>query len=138
MAVANLSEADIFNVARKIDAPEARADYLRQVCAGDDALCARIQALLEVHEQEKSFLQPPSPAMTSVEALDEAPGRVIGPYKLLEPIGEGGMGTVWMAQQTEPVKRLVALKLIKAGMDSRQVLARFAAERPALALMDPP
>ena len=61
---------------------------------------------------------------------------MIGPYKLIEPIGEGGMGSVWMAQQTEPVKRLVAVKLIKAGMDTRQVIARFEAERQALALMD--
>src|SRR5207244_13272574 len=66
----------------------------------------------------------------------ESPGTVIGPYKLLEQIGEGGMGTVWMAQQTAPVKRLVAVKLIKAGMDSKQVIARFEAERQALALMD--
>src|SRR5205823_2284790 len=66
------------------------------------------------------------------------PGTVVGPYKLLEQIGEGGMGTVWMAQQTEPVKRVVALKLIKAGMDSKQVIARFEAERQALALMDHP
>src|SRR5262249_12816068 len=66
----------------------------------------------------------------------EGPGTVIGPYKLIEPIGEGGMGIVWMAQQQEPVKRLVALKLIKAGMDSRQVIARFEAERQALALME--
>jgi eukaryotic-like serine/threonine-protein kinase len=63
---------------------------------------------------------------------------VIGPYKLIEEIGEGGMGTVWMAQQVEPVKRLVAVKLIKAGMDLRQVIARFEAERQALALMDHP
>src|SRR5262249_10190860 len=68
----------------------------------------------------------------------EFPGLVIGPYKLIEQIGEGGMGTVWMAQQTEPVKRLVAVKLIKAGMDSKQVIARFEAERQALALMDHP
>jgi len=69
-------------------------------------------------------------------ATTESPGTVIGPYKLIEQIGEGGMGSVWMAQQTEPVKRLVAVKLIKAGMDSRQVIARFEAERQALALMD--
>src|SRR5262249_35932831 len=69
---------------------------------------------------------------------DEGPDAVLGPYKLVQQIGEGGMGSVWMAQQTEPVKRLVALKLIKAGMDSRQVLARFEAERQALALMDHP
>ncbi len=68
----------------------------------------------------------------------ESPDTVIGPYKLIEQIGEGGMGNVWMAQQTEPVKRLVAVKLIKAGMDSRQVVARFEAERQALALMDHP
>ena len=72
------------------------------------------------------------------QPVGEGPGTVIGPYKLLEQIGEGGMGTVWMAQQTEPVKRLVAVKLIKAGMDSRQVIARFEAERQALALMDHP
>src|SRR5262249_13819259 len=68
----------------------------------------------------------------------EAAGASIGPYKLMEQIGEGGMGTVWMAQQTEPVKRLVAVKLIKAGMDSKQVIARFEAEGQALALMDHP
>src|SRR5262249_16972302 len=68
----------------------------------------------------------------------EAPGALVGPYKLLQPMGEGGMGAVWLAQQHEPVKRLVAVKLIKAGMDSAQVLARFEAERQALALMDHP
>src|SRR5262249_2091512 len=72
------------------------------------------------------------------QPITEAPGTVMGPYKLIEPIGEGGMGTVWMAQQTEPVKRVVAVKLIKAGMDSKQVIARFEAERQALALMDHP
>ena len=70
--------------------------------------------------------------------MREQPGAVIGPYRLIEPIGEGGMGTVWMARQAEPVKRLVAVKLIRAGMDSRQVVARFEAERQALALMDHP
>src|SRR5262249_25487919 len=68
----------------------------------------------------------------------EAAGALVGRYKLLEPVGEGGMGTVWLAQQTEPVRRLVAVELIKAGMDSKQVLARFEAERQALALMDHP
>src|SRR5262249_29578789 len=68
----------------------------------------------------------------------EGPGARIGPYKLIEQIGEGGMGTVWMARQHQPVKRLVALKLIKAGMDSKQIVARFEAERQALALMDHP
>src|SRR5262249_53742871 len=76
------------------------------------------------------------PGPSSGSDLAEGPGTVIGPYKLIQQIGEGGMGSVWMAQQTEPVKRLVAVKLIKAGMDSRQVIARFGAERQALALMD--
>src|SRR5262249_40363467 len=80
----------------------------------------------------KRHTTPPPPAAS------ERSGAQIGPYKLLELIGEGGMGTVWMAQQTEPVKRLVAVKLIKPGMDSRQVIARFEAERQALALMDHP
>src|SRR5262249_44965031 len=135
---AKLAEEEIFNVARKIDSPEARAEYLHQVCRQDDALRGRIEALLQVHEQEQSFLQPPSPVATSADVPGEGPGTAIGPYKLLEQIGEGGMGTVWMAQQTEPVKRLVAVKLIKAGMDSRQVIARFEAERQALALMEHP
>src|SRR5206468_820964 len=79
----------------------------------------------------------PSPVVTiEGQPAGEGPGTVIGPYKLVQQIGEGGMGTVWMAQQTEPVKRLVAVKLIKAGMDSRQVIARFEAERQALALME--
>src|SRR5262249_39473064 len=72
------------------------------------------------------------------QPMREQPGAVVGPYKLIEPIGEGGMGTVWMAQQVVPVKRRVAVKLIKAGMDSKQVIARFEAERQALALMDHP
>src|SRR5262249_43838283 len=81
----------------------------------------------------------PSSVATVAELLSsERPGAIIGPYKLIQQLGEGGMGTVWMAQQTEPVKRLVAVKFIKAGMDSRQVLARFEAERQALALMDHP
>src|SRR5262249_7872240 len=76
--------------------------------------------------------------VTVDNAPPERPGTMIGPYKLLEQVGEGGMGTVWMAQQTEPVKRLGALKVIKASRDSKQVIVRFEAERPALALMDNP
>src|SRR5262249_12348528 len=84
--------------------------------------------------------EPPAPDTPATEAPGaEGPGVVLaGRYQLVEAIGEGGMGTVWMAQQTEPVKRLVAVKLIKHGMDSKQVLARFEAERQALALMDHP
>jgi serine/threonine protein kinase len=130
------------------DAAE-RAAYLDRACGGEAALRQRAEALLAALEQAGSFLQQPAgdPRATSdlphlgpagPSAPAEAPGAVIGPYKLIEQIAEGGMGTVWMAQQTEPVKRLVAVKLIKAGMDSKQVIARFEAERQALALMDHP
>jgi WD40 repeat protein/serine/threonine protein kinase len=139
MASVMLDEKAIFNVAREIASPDARAEYLRQACGSDSSLFERVQVLLRAYEGQASFLESP-PAIGVSQTIDqsvaETPGTVIGPYKLIESIGEGGMGTVWMAQQTEPVKRLVALKLIKAGMDSRQVIARFEAERQALALMD--
>src|SRR5262249_40978636 len=90
------------------------------------------------HEQANSLLDEPAPSATLDELKFAAAGGLIGPYKLLEQIGEGGMGAVWMAQQTEPVKRVVAVKLIKPGMDSKAVLARFEAERQAWALMDHP
>src|SRR5207249_7320303 len=107
----------------------------------------RVEALLAAFGQAGSFLQLPAadpratsdvspPGASRARNPAECPDAIIGPYKLLQQIGEGGMGTVWMAQQTEPVKRVVALKLIKAGMDSSQVIARFEAERQALALMD--
>jgi serine/threonine protein kinase len=139
MASVMLDEKAIFNVAREIASPEARAEYLRQACGSDSNLFERVQVLLRAYEGQASFLESP-PVIGISQTIDqpaaETPGTIIGPYKLIESIGEGGMGTVWMAQQTEPVKRLVALKLIKAGMDSRQVIARFEAERQALALMD--
>jgi serine/threonine protein kinase len=118
-----------------------RRAYLDRACRGDAALRSRIDALLVAHDRAGDFLEEPVPTPTvtwSGPAPLEAPGTVIGPYKLLRLIGEGGMGSVWMAEQTAPVKRLVALKVVKAGMDSRQVLARFGAERQALALMDHP
>jgi serine/threonine protein kinase/cytochrome c-type biogenesis protein CcmH/NrfG len=141
MASEMLDEKAIFNVARQIGLPDARAEYLRQACGADSALRERVQVLLNAYEEQASFLESPPPvggAATTDQPASEPPGTVIGPYKLIEEIGEGGMGTVWMAQQTEPVKRLVALKLIKPGMDSKQVIARFEAERQALALMDHP
>src|SRR5262245_7931565 len=106
---------------------------LNEACGTDLELHREVAILLKAHGEEKGILD-----QNLYEPSQEAPATVIGPYKLLELIGEGGMGTVWMAQQTEPVKRVVALKLIKPGMDSRQVLARFGAERQALALMDHP
>src|SRR5262249_23455968 len=100
----------------------------------------RVRELLSAHEESQGPLDRGLAVLgVTVDAgQPEGPGSVIGPYKLIQQIGEGGMGTVWMAQQAEPVKRLVALKLIQAGMDSKQVIARFEAERQALALMDHP
>jgi serine/threonine protein kinase/Flp pilus assembly protein TadD len=117
---------------------EDRAAFLDEHCKGNTELRGRLEALLRAHDNPDPFLEAPAPEppTTMVEAPAEGPGTVIGPYKLIQQIGEGGMGTVWMAQQTAPVKRLVAVKLIKAGMDSKQVIARFEAERQALALME--
>jgi serine/threonine protein kinase len=130
--------------------PPAEWDsYVAQACGPDLDLAQLVRRFLQVHRDAGSFLEQPALALagtgpfTSAAAdqpavAPEGPGTTIGPYKLIQPLGEGGMGAVWMAQQTEPVKRLVALKLIKPGMDSKQVLARFEAERQALALMDHP
>lgn len=121
--------------------PAGRAAYLDTACADDPALRQRVEALLRAQAAAGDFLKLSSlPPVVSVDemAATERPSTIIGSYKLLEQIGEGGMGAVWMAQQTEPVRRLVAIKLIKAGMDSGQVIARFEAERQALALMDHP
>ncbi len=125
---------DIFLRAVEIGSPEARAAYLEGACRQDEALRARVVNLLANHRQD-TFLEG-----SAVELFpsSEKPGAVIGRYKLLEKIGEGGMGVVYMAQQEEPVRRRVALKIIKLGMDTKQVVARFEAERQALALMDHP
>src|SRR2546428_155502 len=138
MANAILDEKAIFNVARQIGSPDARAEYLRQACGADSGLRVRVQDLLRAYEEQASFLESPPPVGVGTvdEPLRETAGTVIGPYKLLEQIGEGGMGTVFMAEQTQPVQRKVALKVIKPGLDSSQVIARFEAERQALAMMD--
>jgi serine/threonine protein kinase/Tfp pilus assembly protein PilF len=136
-----VSDREIFDAALAFADPAQRSAYLDQACAGDAALKKQIEGLLDMHAQLGSFLESPAVAegMTVDQpASPERPGTVIGLYKLLQQIGEGGMGTVWMAEQTQPVQRKVALKIIKAGMDSRHVLARFEAERQALALMDHP
>jgi serine/threonine protein kinase len=127
-------------------APAERSAWLERECDGDVERRRQVELLLAAHDAPQSLLDrapagtvpPEAAAADTPEFTCECPGTMIGPYKLLEPIGQGGMGTVWMAEQTEPVKRLVAVKLIKAGMDSRHVLARFEAERQALALMDHP
>ncbi len=123
----------------------ARAAYLREACGGDDALRAEVDSMLAAKDEQEDFLAEPTcaPTMdpddaTAASTPHEQVGQMIGRYKLLEQIGEGGFGTVWAAEQREPVRRRVALKTIKLGMDTRQVIARFEAERQALAMMDHP
>ncbi len=133
-----MSESAIFKAVVKL-APEQRAAYLDQTCGIDPDLRREVESLLRVHENPGSFLEShPAGPLATVEygTVAERPGTLIGPYKLLQQIGEGGMGVVYMAEQQEPVRRKVALKIIKPGLDSRQVIARFEAERQALALMD--
>ena len=139
MTEPSLPEESIFAQALEIASAAERAAFLDRACGDNQALRAEVEALLRAHERSGDLLDLPEnlPATTDLPAR-EGPGTVIGPYKLLEQIGEGGMGTVWMAEQTEPIQRRVAVKVIKEGMDSRQVLARFEAERQALALMDHP
>lgn len=123
---------DLFNEARAKASAGEREAYLRAACGGDAALRQQVEALLAADSAADNFLQPPSEDAPA----DEGPGTVIGRYKLLQRIGEGGFGVVYMAEQLEPVRRKVALKIIKLGMDTREVIARFEAERQALALMD--
>jgi len=120
--------------------PEQRADYLKAACAGDPALEERVRALLEAEHQPTAPPETAAPKPRGTISISvppsEKPGDRIGPYRILQLIGEGGCGMVYMAEQEQPVRRRVALKVIKLGMDTRQVIARFEAERQALALMD--
>jgi serine/threonine protein kinase/WD40 repeat protein len=130
-----MGDEEIFADALALE-PLARAAFLDRACAGDHARRVRIEALLRAYGNARTeFL---SPARSQPVAAEELPGTRIGRYKLLEKIGEGGCGVVWMAEQSEPVRRRVALKVIKLGMDTRAVIARFEAERQALAMMDHP
>jgi serine/threonine protein kinase/Flp pilus assembly protein TadD len=132
---------DLFLKALELPSRGERHAYLERACAADAPLRAEVEALLEASARAGSFLEAPAAdlAVTIDEhPVSEGPGAVIGPYKLLEQIGEGGFGVVFMAEQIQPVRRKVALKVLKPGMDSRQVIARFEAERQALALMDHP
>src|SRR5262249_17774642 len=115
--------------------PDELAAFLDGACGSDAALRARVDNLLKSHAHAGSFLRKPL-AATVDEPISERPGTRVGPYKLLQQIGEGGMGVVYMAEQEQPIRRKVALKIIKPGMDSKQVVARFEAERQALAMMD--
>src|SRR5262245_36164753 len=140
----------VFNAARDCYSAAERAAYLDRVCAGNPALLAEIEALLLAHAEAGGFLEPPelprrtealndASATTAFEISEPATCTVVaGRYRLVELISSGGMGEVWRAEQTEPVHREVALKVIKRGMDSKQILARFEVERQALALMDHP
>ena len=144
-------EVVIFNAALELPASQ-RGAYLHEACADDPALRVRIEDLLLVHEQAGTFMETPAPearespgeaaaagaTISFALAPSEKPGDRIGRYKLLQQIGEGGCGVVYMAEQEDPVRRRVALKVIKLGMDTKQVTARFEAERQALALMDHP
>jgi serine/threonine protein kinase/tetratricopeptide (TPR) repeat protein len=141
---------EIFLAAIEFVDSAARRAHLDERCGDDADLRRQVEALLAAHEQAGSFLDEPANVTADVSSAAaktvppratsplESAGVQIGPYKLLESIGEGGMGSVWMAEQRAPVRRKVALKLIKAGMDTAQVIARFEAERQALALMDHP
>jgi serine/threonine protein kinase/tetratricopeptide (TPR) repeat protein len=132
----------LFAAALALTNADERAAYLDQACAGDAALRGQVEALLRAHAHAGHLLDRPvpgAPEPTAAHSPGAQPGTIIaGRYKLLEEIGAGGMGTVWVAEQTEPVRRKVALKLIKPGMDSKAVLARFEAERQALAVLDHP
>jgi serine/threonine protein kinase/Tol biopolymer transport system component len=120
---------------------EQRASYIDEICKNDPRLRGELESLLKAHDKAGNFLDSPifEPDITVDESpLSEGPGTIIGRYKLLEKIGEGGMAVVYMAEQTEPIRRKVALKIIKLGMDTKSVIARFEAERQALAIMDHP
>jgi WD40 repeat protein/serine/threonine protein kinase len=132
-------EVALFAAAMEKRTRAERAAYLEGACGDDLALRARLEALLAAQEASDSVLEAGGASMASTlpsRPLPEGPGTVIGPYKLLQQIGEGGMGVVYMAEQQEPIRRKVALKIMKPGLDSEQVIARFEAERQALALMD--
>jgi serine/threonine protein kinase len=142
MSESSNREEALFGAASQLP-PEQRAEYLRQACAGDGQLRQRVEALLQAQEQAGGFMEEPAvpagrPTMVLSIPLTEKSGDKIGHFKLLQQIGEGGCGVVYMAEQEQPVRRRVALKVIKLGMDTKAVIARFEAERQALAMMDHP
>src|SRR5882757_1396085 len=136
-----MDEESIFTEAREMGSDAERAAFLDKACRNNAQLRADVDELFRASDQASRFLESPVldlAATTDQRPISEQPGTVIGPYKLLQQIGEGGMGVVFMAEQTEPIQRTVALKIIKPGMDTRQVIARFEAERQAVAMMDHP
>lgn len=142
MVATKLDDQAVFEVARKIGLPSTRQAYLHQVCGDNVAMTQRIAALLRAYDESGSFLESPpleASTLTTFHTTEIQPGTQIGHYRLLQKIGEGGMGSVWLVDQTEPVKRQVALKLIRTERgNSKMILSRFEAERQAIALMDHP
>ena len=130
----------IFTQAVACETPQQREEFLAHACGDDSVIRQRVDQLLKAHFDVGNFLggDAGEPGPTVDQPTTEQPGTQIGPYKLLQQLGEGGMGVVYMAEQKEPVKRRVAVKVIKPGMDTQQVIARFEAERQALAMMDHP
>lgn len=126
---------DVFADALDMEPPRREA-FIRQACRGDDVLIAEVLGLVSAHEGSKNFLS--LTTITGEPDAGESPGTRIGKYKLRELIGEGGFGSVFLAEQEQPVRRRVALKIIKLGMDTKSVVARFEQERQALALMEHP
>lgn len=133
-------EESVFCEALTRRSAEERAAFLQDACRDNPELLARVEALLVAHDGAGSYLDLPTENGSTApwKAPLETVGTEIGPYKLLEQIGEGGFGVVYLAEQKQPLRRRVALKILKPGMDSRQIVARFEAERQALALMDHP
>src|SRR5262245_22578541 len=121
-----MNESVIFNAAVKLP-KEQRAEFLDAACAGNPQLRSEVEGLLQEHDGASRFMNRPAaqpPATDIFRPITEGPGTLIGPYKLLQQIGEGGFGVVYMAEQQRPVRRKVALKIIKPGMDTREVIAR--------------
>src|SRR5579862_4846479 len=132
------NEVDLFTQAVQLPAEE-RSAFLEAACAGDTELQANVGALLKAHKESGEFLeQAPVEIRAQITLPGEKVGDRVGRYKLLQHIGEGGCGVVFMAEREEPVRRKVALKIVKPGMDTKVVIARFEAERQALALMEHP
>ncbi len=151
-------EVDIFCAACEIEPGEERDAFVTEACAGDDGLCAAVQQLLAVQADGEGFFQEGCPTSISADEFsqtlaehpevlqvedmvppdDEEIGKQIGPYRLIEKIGEGGGGSIYLAEQSTPIRRQVAFKIIKLGMDTKSVIARFEAERQVLAMMEHP
>src|SRR5262245_22238408 len=140
MSQSHSPEEAIFLAALEQGDRRAREAYVARACGGDSRLLVRVRELLAAHDNDSGPLDATLPGLKSGTQRDgiERPGTQIGPYKLLQVIGEGGMGVVYMASQREPVERQVALKIIKPGMDTRQVGARLEGGRQAVGLMDHP